>query len=218
MVSIDGKEPIELQHRGFVSSKVGHAHLLKHVVRIARSVTSSEPEPNTDPERWSDLISDPPLPGDFDERRRQVRQRLQEIPDCYSRSQLDNPCEGCDDSVLQSRVDNELGDMLGAYEAVARKIVRWAFDNQTQHRPRLVSFKHPAHPGVRLVVEDPQAMVAIAGLDPRNGVTRTISCFRRVGPKRSYRQRWLEMSREQAGHMRSGAGVDLRVVPKEMKS
>ncbi|MFO8071217.1 MAG: hypothetical protein R6V85_05005 [Polyangia bacterium] len=221
-VRIDKRDARELRIGDFVSRKVAHGHLFKHVVRVC-GLDRPELSSKVDKEQWKRAIDTPPLNPDLKARRKQALSALEQAGGCALFEEAPttgSPCSGCRDAKQQQRVDEKLGDLLGAYRAVAQQAVRFAFENPNHSKPRLAAFHCDSAAGtlhrdhVRFKTIDTRGVCVVGVVQEDSAELALISCYRAKRAE-SYRAVWNDLSREMAGHRREGTSVDIEVASKE---
>ena len=191
---------VRLSLVGFGSSRNGHRHLLKHVLRVIEQDPESLTRPE-DPEHWSDLIREPPMMVQVIARRRQAIVALELIEHCAIRDVVtDDRCRPCVHSGAQRAADAALSPQMDAYLEVARAALSWAFANKSRTGPRAIAFREHGTAIIKLVSD--KGVRVVGDLDPVTGEVQARTVFRIRN--RNFNSRALELARERAGHERAG--------------
>lgn len=212
--SVLGKKTLsELRVAGFVNTRVAHLHLFKHVVRLC-DLPPAELHTSRDPEKWSEIIPNPPLARDLHARRRKSRERLASIHSCglkTGRPESATPCRVCSDNEAQRAVDEAFSDLLAAYHEAARQAFNWAVRNVSEKLPFLIAFRENGRPDVRLKFLDSRKITGAGLLRGACGEVLLLTCYR-IDPARSLSSLRLTLAREKAGHRNEGTLVPIQDV------
>lgn len=185
--------------RGFVSPWSGHAHLLKHVLRITETAS---PRDARDDEQWEQLIPQPPLVLDVERRRESALAVLSRVPGCPAGREgvtSTKPCDRCQDHRAMHVVSHEMAPIFDSYVAAAQSAVDFAFANPDRYGPRLVAFR--TERSVKLEAVDARHVRVAAILDGPD-TARALTCYR--DRTRTLQSWWLELARVRAAHRRAG--------------
>jgi hypothetical protein len=191
----------------FTSLENGHRHLLKHVLRLTE-VEPDERKTALDPEDWSNLVPSPPLEPNADRRRQKALAALREAAGCPAGVEGvtgGQPCVTCRNRSAVASVEERLGPLLREYERVAREALAWAFRTAGPQGPRALAYH--GKEGLAIETWSDERVRFIGALDVTTGEVRTITCFR--DRSRSYKDRYLALQRERAGHKTRGTLVPL---------
>lgn len=208
---LDKKTLCELRVAGFVNGKVAHLHLFKHVVRIC-DLPPAELRTSRDPEKWSEIIPNPPLAPDLHARRRKSREKLASIRSCglkAGRPESATPCRVCSDTKAQRAVDEAFSDLLAAYLQTARQAFNWAARNVSEKLPFLIAFRENGRPDVRLKFLDSRKVMGAGLLKGTCGEVLLLTCYR-IDPTRPFSSLRLTLAREKAGHRNEGTLVSIQ--------
>jgi hypothetical protein len=185
---------------GFETPWSEHAHLLKHVVQL----TEQDPGRDArDTERWEEVIAEPPLTSDLDQRRERALSVLRTVKGCLAgREGLTSgrPCSRCQDRGAMRVVSNEMSALTNAYVAAAQAAVDAAFQNPDRHGPRLVAYR-ASRGRTKLETVDGRHVRVAAIRDGASGAY-LLTCFR--DRSRTLHSWWLELTRLRASHRRAG--------------
>lgn len=210
---LDRKTLSELRVAGFVNTRVAHLHLFKHVVRLC-DLPPEELHASRDPEKWSEIIPNPPLAPDLRARRRKARESLAAIPPCglkAARPEGEVPCRACSNEDAQGAVDRAFSDLMAGYLGAACEAFEWAKRNVSESLPFLIAFRQNGHSAVRLKFVDRRKIAGAGLLSKPGGEVLLLTCYRK-DPGRSLSQLRLSMSRERAGHRNEGTLVPIQGV------
>lgn len=210
--ALDKKTLSELRVAGFVNKKAAHLHLFKHVVRLC-DLPPEELRTGRDPEKWSEIIPNPPLAPDLHARRRKAREKLVAIPSCglnTGRPESASPCRLCSDEAAQRAVEDAFSDLLGAYLRAAREALQWAKRNVSEKIPFLIAFRQNGRPDVRLKFMDNRKVTGAGLLRTPGGEVVLLTCYR-TDPARSFSALRLALARERAGHRNEGTLVPIQL-------
>lgn len=210
MIRIDDNEPMALAVSGFTSSGQAHRHLFKHVVRVC-ALSKDALRSHEDPERWENIIDDPPLKASLEGRRRDALGKLEGITGCAlgrSGKTPKDPCKNCTHSEAKRRVDAAVHELVQAYCDVAFDAFVWGLEHPSRSRPRL--YAHRERGKVKLVVVDERHVKAVGVFTTDPSSTSVVTCHRMTG-EQPLRVTRLRLARESAGHRRSGSYVSLEL-------
>lgn|GEM_PF-2034604 len=208
---LDKKTLSELRVAGFVNTRVAHLHLFKHVVRLC-DLPPEELYASRDPEKWSEIIPNPPLAPDLRARRRKARESLAAIDSCglrVGRPEGDLPCRTCSSADAQGAVDEAFSDLMASYLEAGRQAFEWAKRNVSERLPFLLAFRQNGQPGVRLKFVDNRKITGAGLLSRHGGEVLLLTCYRK-DPGRPLSLLKLSLSRERAGHRNEGTLVPIQ--------
>lgn len=208
---LDRRTLSELRVEGFVNTKFAHLHLFKHVVRLC-DLSSEELRADRDPEKWCEIIPNPPLVPDLHARRKRARESLAAIRSCglkAARPKGDVPCRTCSNADAQGAVDEAFSDLMAAYLGAGREAFEWAKQNVSEKIPFLIAFRQNGLRVVRLKFMDNRKIVGTGLLSGPGGEILLLTCYRK-DPGRSFSQLRLSLFREKAGHRNEGTLVPIQ--------
>lgn len=202
---LDKKTLSELPVEGFVNTKVAHLHLFKHVVHLC-DLPAADLRMGRDPEKWFEIIPNPPLAPDLHARRRKAREKLAAIHSCglnTGRAESSSPCRLCSDEAAQRAVEGAFSDLMASYLRAAREALEWARRNVSEKIPFLIAFRQNDRPDVRLKFMDNRKITGAGLLRTPGGEVVLLTCYR-TDPARSFSSLRLALARERAGHRNEG--------------
>lgn len=208
---LDRRTLSELRVKGFVNTRFAHLHLFKHVVRLC-DLSSEELRAGRDPEKWSEIIPNPPLAPDLHARRRKAREKLAEIPACELKAgspEREAPCRTCSDADAQRAVEEAFSDLMAAYVEAGRQALEWAKRNVSDKFPFLIAFRQNGQAVVRIKFMDSRKIFGAGLLSGPGGNVVLLTCYRK-DPSRSLSDLRLNLCRERAGHRNEGTLVPIQ--------